>query len=942
MENPSSQLPHVQEYALFSKELLRPQKIEQSGIELVDTLGHVERALGAIDRDIVRNPKAHKAAAKLSGVEKKEHAIVLSEQIGWRTVGSDESGKPINEEFKQEDAAKAREELSLERQKSQGVVRDFVEKNHGYVFSLLHTSLGKNQEPKVKSEIDDFIISEIVHINAAKKGGLRPEVSERRLKTISGLARLLIKHSSKFRHLEPLVKEAGNPSELFIGLSEMITNSQLNQEIAKTSEENRIYSFRQWLIATGQKALVGEQDPITGKRNPLKIYMTPYYENLIKMAEIFGRKENGIGGSIYVGPPGTGKTRLGALANQLEGFDTRVIQIHHYSTFIDLIGERTMQLGLDKSTSYQTRLKAAKDWFNNDSSKAMQGMRDFYSKRHLNGEITEASFEEFMQSFTVTDKDGVIGFKDPEAIQKGFVRYLDSQMAGASLGLETGNVVDEWINGELLLAMSQGKRALLDELDKAGPYSLGGLLTLLARSPGEEFTVGGKVVTIPSWFRVDATANVLSLDRKQDGEGEGKNKEYLYDRFNVVPVGYPPVKDDLMIAAVRLSDGAGNLKITPEEQWQITGIYAYLIPTLRRIYEANPNMAAISHRLTAEFCSFLVSPHTRERTTFSVEQALNMALSKIQSLGTGKAQESVGATTIKHFFNLYQKSSETPQKNPQPKFSEQPVSAKVVDEALASVLNSPLMRAVGNYQIKDLPFSEEQTAQLMDLTSEQRAKLEEHLKWNRENDAQTGLGFELTIQKSGDQYQCVLMGDDLPLLTTRPILSDPANVQTVSDNARIALVRSGEEMDKYKMLKLAWEINSLGEFPIPDKYKNVQLGKDGKFLVANDENGAIYICSTQDHTAKEDKWSLVQGYEAGRMQLSDDGRFLLTEDRDRKHSRIFNLERLSKAQSVRPNADVLLEGDSYDFATPNLAVQRSSNQAVFLKPKTDLDLWVKK
>ena len=941
MEISSALPPKVKEYGEFSKDLLRPKSIGENASGLIGVLESIDRSLGTIDRAVAKDPNARKAANSLFEIEDSEKKINSWVKMGWRTVGEDNEGNPVNEAFTDQDGdnemAKLAEPKKIEKHKLMG----FLQKQHGYVFNVLHKALGKNQNHA--EELDDFIVTAVTRNSGVKKRGLFPESSQIRQEIKRDLAKILIEKSSKFHNLNSLFSR-DDPNDLLVNLEETLTQSRLDEEVAKTSEENRIYEFRHWLITTGQNALIGERDPVTGERNPLKIYPTPYYESLVRMAEFLGRKENGIGGSIYTGPPGTGKTRLSVLANQIEGFDTRIIQIHHYSTFIDLIGERTTQLGLDKSTSYQKRLEAAKKWFLDDPKKAIQGLRDFYTSKHASGVVSERSFEDFVANFIVTDEGESIDLENIEALQKGFERYLDYQMAGASLGLETGSVVDEWVNGELLLAMSQGKRALLDELDKAGQYSLGGLLTLLSQSPGETFTVGSKTVSIPSWFRVDATANVVSLNRAQGNQGnqaEGKTSEYLYDRFNVIPVEYPSIVDDLMIAGVRLSDGAGNLKITNDEQWQIIGIYAYLIPALRRAYGANMDMAAVSHRLTAEFCSFLVNPQTRERTNVSVEKGLNLALSKIQALG-GSQNESDSRPAnkiISNYFSLYQKPSETLGKSPKPKLATRPISAKIVDSALASVLASPFMRAVAKYQIKDVAFEQDVAPELMQLKPEQIARIKKSMDEFQDFNNRSDLGFEIIPEKSDEEYRFTLVGGDLPLLSTNNSrFNGTPEIQALSADAKTAILKEAGEPDKYSIAKF-WGDNpsEVLMLPIPDRYSNIKLSADGDYAVATSEDSELYICATS-LVDKPENWYLLNGYQVSDFHLSKDGRLILTEDADREHSRVFNLKRVMDAKpDARINADAVIPGSMYDFTTPKLITRNGSNQAILIGTKTDFD-----
>jgi len=548
-----------QAYGEFVKGPLVNIETSKQARELVSVLGMVERGLGLTERTIAQDIDVKQACD-----------TYRNEQS--RINDAKNRGEPVDEA-----AVAAKVEVA------KGLILDFLKKNHANLFYILQSSLGgvsQEREHELQTAVENLLITQVANINGVKES-LLPQTGKLRLDALAAVGNFLLNNSNGFDRLKAQLGDDITDEVVFFDrLGQASEELTVKNEINRLSRKDRIFIFRRWLSQTGRESFEGIDDPVSHKRRKLKVFMTPFYEGYTERAKFLHRKENGVGGIIYSGPPGTGKTEMAIEVNRKEGYDTRVVQIHHFSTFVDLIGERVVQVGLDKATSYLQRVTTARDWFGQDIQRGYEALKSYYQSGVEANKISrETTFYDFIANYTGDSQGHVVD--DAAQVMPGFLRYLDRQIAGATLGKETGSEMDDWVNGEILIAIEQKKRVVLDELDKAGQYSLGGLLTLLSRSPGETFSVGEKIVTLPSWFKIDATVNQMTLGSAQKREEGGKTKEYLYDRFSTLAVGYPPVKDSLMIAAVKLSDREGNVLLSEREQEQIVGIFTYVVPQLR-------------------------------------------------------------------------------------------------------------------------------------------------------------------------------------------------------------------------------------------------------------------------------------------------------------------------------------------------------------------------
>lgn len=947
-----------QAYGEFVKGPYRRIKVAKQLRELVNVLGIVERGLGLTERTIAQDKVLGQACDTFRNEEYRRY---------WRNIARSEkldegaNATIINEE-KENGKNKTEAKVGTARQ----LILDFIRKNHGNLLYILQSAMGEvkiEDQERVQREIEDLLVTQVAYVNGVKNS-LLPQTDRLRLDALTIVGNFLLTRSNGFDKLKTQLGDVGTNDEVkfFDQLARVDEELSIANEIDRISSRNRIFLFRRWLSETGRASFEGTDDPVSHKRKKLKIFMTPFYESYTERAKFLHRKENGVGGIIYSGPPGTGKTEMAIEVNRKEGYDSRVVQIHHFSTFVDLIGERVVQVGLDKATSYMQRLMMARKWFSEDILRGLNALKEYYERGIASGKINAPTFEDFMSNYggniQLTDNEqlpmeGFYDIKDQRAILR-FIKYLDRQIAGATLGKETGSDMDDWVNGEILIAIEQKKRVVLDELDKAGQYSLGGLLTLLSRSSGETFTVGEKTVEIPSWFKIDATVNQMTLGSAQKREDGGKTKEYLYDRFSTLSVGYPPVKDSLMIAAVKLSDREGNILLSEREQEQVVGIFTYIVPELRKLYDAEKDVSPVTHRVIQDLSSFLVDPQTRRRTTVSVEKALHMALQENRAIGGKEGGAEAIERILKDYSRMYQQPAEV-FKRPL-RLSRKPSRAEVVDDALKRILTAPMMIAATGSEVMELPYQEDVGYSLVELTPEQMDEISRNQEAGAKAEDMTGMGFSeyLQVSKDGRSIQAVLASrDDQPVMWSNSFAIDkqdrPPQVQQVSDDGRVLIVKTSENGDERLKVFHLWQndpttlISSLVDEP----GTHLEVTKDGAHLFEQKGNEVliartfdIYDKARQQHKPRESFKSFCEGRN---FRLSPDGRFIIVENLTGDRTRLYEVDRLehlitnNNKATLIPNC--ILPGIGYEFVTSGLIINRDKQEGVVIKPKSDLNIW---
>lgn len=527
----------------------------------------------------------------------------------------------------------ALEDLNYQIRRDVVVIYGWYQENFGGTATLLNQYLPAEHS---KAQFQEIAATNIAHWIAAKTGLGKLNREQTQNAQMTQIAQFLLEHSPHFRSLQHKQQEQGLEfkgstwEENEEVLSSLITTALVEEEIARLDPKVMAFELRRWLAVTAKEARSGRKTP-EGETRKRKIYETPYYKDLLQELHRLSKRKNGVGGVILYGPPGTGKTEIVQEKNEQQGYETHVVSIHHYTSFADLLADKAITLRTDQGAPLAQKLETVISYFKEKSPEEFsRAMSAIYTDLQAAGKLgADQQLSQFLLPYLSLDQRGVIDLlakneltiEDWQQIQSAFLSKQEARLLRTTLSPGHQETMEDIIRGEILLAIRKSRgtgrkiRVLLDEIDKAGPNSLGGILTFLAKSPGETITIGETTEEIPSWFAVDATSNSLELN------------EYLMDRFSHLEVGTPPPKDQLMIAAVRLSDDEGNIQLSPYEQEQIVGFFVYALPRINALLSSEEfGWPPISNRGIQELTGNLVDFRNMQRTDLSVGEAVRKLL----------------------------------------------------------------------------------------------------------------------------------------------------------------------------------------------------------------------------------------------------------------------------------------------------------------------------
>lgn len=756
------------------------------------------------------------------------------------------------------------QDIEKETEAKTEAVYQWFAKHYGNADLLLSSLF--NGDAETSRKLKTVIGRNLSHWIAARKSLGKVYRQDIEKREIAAMGKFLLDNAQQFQELRKEIKGDDSVSEVeALDLAE-----QAQEGILRLDDTVGAFESRHWIATTGKEARMG-----------LKIYETPYYKDILEKLHFLGRKKNGVGGVILYGPPGTGKTELLQENNKQQGFKTRVVNIHHYTSFADLIAERAMQLNIDEGASFAQKAKAVLDVLEKEDPKNFgNDMTEMFLRLKVEGKLREEeTLPQFLSSF-ITLRDEVLSKTqlsetDWAEAKEAFITRQRARLIRTILPTNLQESVEDIVRGEILLAIQNGERVVLDEIDKAGPNSLGGILSFLAKSPGESLTFGETTVTIPNWFTVDATSNSVELN------------EYLKDRFSHLEVTTPPAKDQLMIAAVRVSDDEGNVLISDYEQSQLVGLFTYIVPEISDLLEAN-NFAPFSNRNIQELTSYLVDFGSMQRTNVSFEQAVRMLLSQNKLWAKNENVASGIDKILTRFGEIIKDKPLNLQGDEKPPKKLGLRARK--EETLANVDKSPLIHAIRALGEKIDPISKP-TIKPLTLTDKQKAALEEHLRKMRNRPIsrldirQLPVGFTIAADKKDGATEFRLVAT-AGVESAQTLLTDTAKpygkVADISNDGKVAIIVSdlNESIegihaahvfkgDKANTIDLGYAEKGVDVKITPDGSHVLIINRKKNFLVSwkTDEKENANEASATDFSMSEDGRFVLVAKPEGKTEL---------------------------------------------------------------------------
>lgn len=680
----------------------------------------------------------------------------------------------------------------------------------------------------------------------------------------------------------------------FSDLDSVINSSQA-ELLAKLDSETKFYSLLNWVVQTAQKV----------RTENLKIFDTPETDALLARLEAVARQRNGLGGAILFGPPGTGKTETLVERNQRMGFDSRVISIHHFSDYAQLLGERPVPVGIDKTTSQVQRLQMVETTVGQMDSN--QRLEFVLSKFGAGIEAWQTFLSLANSETVVVNNKSDLTPELAETIIKNLLTKLRVDITNIGLGVQAG--LDEetaWVRGEIIQAFDHGQLPILDEMDKGSDHSLEGISRLLNLSPGSKMMLGDEEYTIPTWARVDGTANAMNL------------APFLHDRFapNIIYVDYSPAQETMLKSLVWLADEQGLLTLPIEKQQQFVGLALYVFPAIQQLYP-EPVEHALSNRGIRKFCQMIAGGE-------SVSTALNELLLKPGALTNTEK----GRVAIQRILD---------------RFATLTTPAVSIDGTQAAaqksdLVQSPLYAAVSEYF---LPFNTtEGSLGEVTVTAEQSQALLESRTPKAENTnnvLDTQAGTTVSIEQKGDKFGVAVRVDGK--LLTKVNGSDEVQFTAESRVAdadligQIILVRHNNTLNVIDIAS-----GKTRQIISSESQSSNFLSPDGEYLISRvGSEVSLRSIKTIMNAAQDTDAPIIRFVDEDgeplrctKADVSDDGALLHIETTTNA-TFIVNLHALHRGQSTIMLTRPFVQEAGWQLTRGNMLVKPNSEKAYLLK-----------
>lgn len=271
-------------------------------------------------------------------------------------------------------------------------------------------------------------------------------------------------------------------------------------------------------------------------------------------------KSDSVGSALLFGPPGFGKTEtLRAFSEDRLGRQARVISINNFTSTDQLLGEFAISIQGQGAIKGSNQIDELIKYFNKPENEIFESL-----KRNKKSIIS------FLLSL---DPELAI---DNEISLQDLLKITGSALKNLQLKSLLSSANEErWVEGEIQSAINQGSVVIFDEIDKANPKLLAIINGLLTAKPGSEYKIGDSTFTIPTWFRIFATANET-----------GEMERYQLDRFELLRVGPPSEADTLAKAAYWLRDKIFSKDLSEDLQWRISLFITHIAPLVHHWYES--------------------------------------------------------------------------------------------------------------------------------------------------------------------------------------------------------------------------------------------------------------------------------------------------------------------------------------------------------------------
>lgn len=309
-------------------------------------------------------------------------------------------------------------------------------------------------------------------------------------------------------------------------------------------------------------------------------------------------------GGILVGPPGVGKTTLVRDYLAAKERNYVYIDLSEDVTRYLLYGSKSLEFK-DPVQTYElliTQLqKLDAKSFKAFVAENCKGLKEvFHTKDDEAAVLYISQLEEAL---------GDLAKEHPE-----FGKHLEElqtkvvEMAQAAYRAELGNkfahIVKKngWRDGVIISALRRGDSIIMDEFNKNKNWSL--IYGLLTAKPGEEwyFADNNERIQIPENWRMYFTANI---DRKH---GVFEVAEALASRgqAEVMQIGYPPRKEEMLAALVALANPEGDFLRSKEDLGKLYILINEVFPKIRSYIEGKRQVIPLSYRTLRDIGEKLV------------------------------------------------------------------------------------------------------------------------------------------------------------------------------------------------------------------------------------------------------------------------------------------------------------------------------------------------